>query len=151
MENRFKFRVWDVYFEDMRDIDLLAPSVPGFEAIKYLGDLGATLISLSTKLPNTRARLMQCTGLTDMNDKLIYEGDILERQEFTEVFEVVWDSDRYFLRSRKGWEDFSSNLSNNHFKIIGNIYENPELSMKNKINCTGCVILAMSENEFNEK
>jgi len=84
---------------------------------------------------------MYCTGLTDVDDQLIYDGDVLKRQEFSiesdikvymEEFEVVWDSDRYFLRSRKGcWEDFSSNLSNNHFKIIGNIYENPELLMKN--------------------
>jgi uncharacterized phage protein (TIGR01671 family) len=136
MDNRFKFRVWDVYFEEMREIDLLAVSVPGFEAVKYLDDLGSTLISLSTPLPNTMTRLMQCTGSTDINEKLIYEGDILERQKSAfyshkTIFEVVWNYDRYCLKQDGVWEALSSNLINNYFKIIGNIYENPELIITN--------------------
>jgi uncharacterized phage protein (TIGR01671 family) len=97
---------------------------------KYMDDRGVSSV-----------RIMQCTGLTDMNGEFIYEGDILESQElvivpdikvYGELCEVTWDGDRYFLRAIKGgWGKLSENLSNNYFKIIGNIYENPELLIKN--------------------
>ena len=56
----------------------------------------------------------QFTGLLDKEGVEIYEGDIV-KYEYGQIFEIKWD---YGLLSH---------LENIWFKIIGNIYENPEL------------------------
>ncbi|RPJ25887.1 MAG: hypothetical protein EHM25_01040 [Nitrosopumilales archaeon] len=130
MEDKFKFRVWSLFYEKMYDFDFLSLSASGFGLRKYMDYRGISSIMI-----------MQCTGLTDVNDKLIYEGDILDvfdRSTYQETgyFEVIWDSDRYYLKSTKGkWEDFSYHVGNDHFEveIIGNIYENPELIINNEL------------------
>lgn len=80
--------------------------------------------------------LMQSTGLTDKNGKEIFEGDILsiETDEEKVKVEVSWDnkhalfvfeSKKYDERESLG-ELFEDNTY--PFKIIGNVYENPELA-----------------------
>ena len=79
--------------------------------------------------------LMQSTGLKDKNGKEIFEGDILsiETDKENVKVEVSWDdkhalfvfeSKKYDERESLG-ELFEDNTY--PFKIIGNIYENPEL------------------------
>ena len=76
------------------------------------------------------AILMQYTGLKDKNGKEIYEGDILESErENACQWVVVWFNGWYLDRYVNGKRDetvgkygFRTDL-----KIIGNIYENPEL------------------------
>lgn len=74
--------------------------------------------------------LQQYTGLTDKNGKEIYEGDILQEDHFPFHKDVV------FWASSKDGYDFNGWLCK-HFtpidgyaKVIGNIYENPELLEK---------------------
>lgn len=75
----------------------------------------------------------QYTGLKDKNGKEIYEGDIVENTTQTvylgDKYEVVWNKNYagYQLMS----DGFTSNIpliqNFMSYKVIGNIYENPEL------------------------
>ena len=80
---------------------------------------------------------MQCTGLKDKNGKLIYNGDIVKYPARKIAFEVYWDvlALKYILINRVAL-NINKEINNwfpNRCKIIGNIYENPEL-MEDKEN-----------------
>ena len=66
--------------------------------------------------------LMQYTGLKDKNGKEIYEGDIVEVMDLICI--VEWGEYRWFFREIQKQDIGFSGIC---MKIIGNIYENPEL------------------------
>lgn len=84
--------------------------------------------------------LMQYTGLKDKNGTEIYEGDIIRTHE-NRIQKVIWNNNGFkleykFKRSYLGesyWEIRKDiELSETHnkrwgIKVIGNIYESPEL------------------------
>ena len=72
--------------------------------------------------------LMQYTGLKDKNGKEIYEGDVVEREDY------YGDEKRKFREQVEfGGGAFNpiSEISSEEFKVLGNIYENPELLKRN--------------------
>ena len=76
--------------------------------------------------------LMQYTGLKDKNNEEIYEGDIvtLHNGKYKVIFNIK--EARFVLRD----DEFESeipftNNNNERMKIVGNIYENPELLKEN--------------------
>ena len=74
--------------------------------------------------------LMQYTGLKDKNGKEIYEGDVVQLVDDMR-WQVVYDAPCFWLGDKEGKVDDSMRDSP-IYKIIGNIYENPELLNNNK-------------------
>ena len=72
--------------------------------------------------------IMQYTGLKDMWEKEIYEGDIvtLHNSRYKVIFNM--EQARFVLRDDKFEMEIPfTNNNNERMEIIGNIYENPEL------------------------
>lgn len=103
-----KFRAWDKKGNKMWE----------WEEIKDKVNLGKIF---SSDWENWKS--MQYTGLKDKNGVEIYEGDIVKYwapQYKPDIISVI-----KFDKKTGGWEGFIGDTK--EYKIIGNIYENPEL------------------------
>lgn len=74
--------------------------------------------------------LMQYTGLHDKNGKEIYEGDIVGDNKIKWI--VKWNKNRMgfslYPTTEQLYDEMPINVENKlGFKILGNIYDNPEL------------------------
>ncbi|USZ61388.1 YopX family protein [Lactiplantibacillus plantarum] len=101
-----KFRAWDNECKVIRDYDELK---------------GLTLDALDA----SDFKLEQFTGLTDVNGKDIYEGDILENRKYRSI--VKFASGK-FLADVVGTISRFDLIGETHgSKVIGNVHANPEL------------------------
>ena len=117
MNNRFKFRVWDFTINRF-DTEI-------YQAGEQFGH------------PSSCDWIaQQYTGLTDSNDKEIYEGDILKIHYDVGgdvIGQVLYEADEggyIFQWERKGPNQHHINLNCDlafESVIVGNILENPEL------------------------
>lgn len=117
MSREFKFRAWDktkknIIFEDR------------------LSCFFVRTIQMSTDEEN-RFKIMQYTGLKDKNEKEIYEGDILEDVKGNrypiKYAEYQFYGEGFYEPYQDIPDDIFSEYAYSGMKIIGNIYENPEL------------------------
>lgn len=122
MQDRFKFRFFDkkkqkMMYENSNFSDYCKDEWWGYEE-------QMALEALDVFDNPEHYILMQCTGLKDKNDKLIYEGDILNYSclpGYLDIYTCTFNKGNFLIGGLL--------ISNTHLKseIIGNIYENPEL------------------------
>lgn len=104
MENRFKFRAWDI------------------ENKKHISDCDRVYHLLIGG--DNSFIYEQCTGLKDKNGKLIYEGDIVDDGE--KYSKIIFDKSCFCYDSGNGCYDDLA-FYHTHCEIVGNIHKNPEL------------------------
>mgnify|MGYP002716132199 CR=1 FL=1 len=119
----FKFRAWDKDHKYMENTDknlVVCFSDEGVEVTDH-----TTFSHSCTSMENFE--LMQSTGLKDKNGTEIYEGDIV-KNIYDEIYVVKWfDADFHLEEKYNGGFDYLELYSGDNKKVIGNIYENPEL------------------------
>lgn len=73
--------------------------------------------------------LMQYIGLKDKNNVEIYEGDIVQFQGLDDYGQgiVEWEDDSFYAKYLHNPDIGGYDLMYHIWKVIGNIYQNPEL------------------------
>jgi uncharacterized phage protein (TIGR01671 family) len=141
-----KFRAWDKDNKEMLYFDTLSWD-DEYDNLYFNGDL---------HVPTYDLIFMQYTGLTDKNNKEIYEGDALKvnnpvhalipvetyigtyTPKAGDIYIVKWLESGYTLMQTRNFKETASNLCGNignysfwnghrSLEIIGNIYENPDI------------------------
>lgn len=115
-----KLRVWDDLAEEMSyDVTFY-----GNGWIEYVNSGGEDI-----KLRPEEGVLMYPSGVKDTNGKMIYEGDILT-DEFDRFHKIYWKEDegRFAFKTKGEQTAYFLTLGHLKVKVIGNIYENPELN-----------------------
>lgn len=106
---QIKFRAWDKKYKEwfLRWDEVPTIMTPPLNIMEFSNEESSLILE-------------QFTGLTDKNNKEIYEGDILNSDLFDDFdpFVMAWSE------KNNGWAQYGPKDT---FEVIGNIHENPEL------------------------
>ena len=136
--DRFRFRAWDV---EQQKMVFPITATRGNETLVGLQGMGVDTDEIIT---------MQCTGLKDSEGNLIWEGDVFRHtyndlvdgkgNAMSFLYSVIWNSYKACFALKQlytgnemeiimDYKDLSGRTES--VKVIGNIYENPELIQSN--------------------
>lgn len=123
MNREIKFRAWNEPTKEMFIVEGLDLKWNQPRCLENFGE--------NFKEDKDSTVIMQYTGAKDENDKEIYERDLVECNYcHKEYGEVYWNDDmlRYDLKwSDKDCGNARHTSIDNWSKVVGNIYQNPEL------------------------
>jgi len=127
-----KFRAWDKEKKEMRFFDIKIQRMSYHNELILCKAWGYNEGHPHTdNEPESFSELMQFTGLQDKNGKDIYEGDILLNEDGMGDVWVCEFKDGMFI-FRLPMADVSDHEESAYvpsgFKVLGNIFENPELT-----------------------
>lgn len=135
-----KFRAWNKENNKMVQFDF--KNIYGYEG-EICGIIlpdGQTALNFNSGYGddgfNESLAIMQYTGLKDKHGVEIYEGDVLRKERYWDIYiESDADNARFgFLNTEwvvsQGKIKPIDKYMMNEYEVIGNIYENPELLIK---------------------
>lgn len=123
MQDRFRYRVFDNDDKKMHDVIFL-----NYEnnSVEWDNDNNKKRAAFIGEVP-----IVQCTGLIDINGKLIYEKDIIKCSYGSEfaIGVIEWDSEelQFALKIEDAFYSIRQKTKFDIIEILGNIYENPKL------------------------
>jgi uncharacterized phage protein (TIGR01671 family) len=142
MNRPIKFRVWDkITNQYLQELGIYYWHIPySLDGEEITGE--ANLVGLSELLKHDNFVTQQYTGLTDINDNPIFEGDLVElhtaandhakniKENHYGLYEIYWDRKYKLKEIKPNW--FLKVIDNdcasfNIMKVVGNIFEHSEL------------------------
>ena len=135
MNREIKFRAYDKEDEEMRYFDdenylYHYPFILRLEQVFKKDSNYDDYEDFEYKDVTDKIELMQYTGLHDKNGKKIWENDIVEitRECIYDKGIIVFKNGCFFIKSKENLLAlYNCKLNNYKVKVIGNIYDNPEL------------------------
>lgn len=130
-----KFRAWDplenkMLYSKKGLIVLPADNIYSTSTFVILKHWMGDVCHESHAIGYQRGEIMQYTGLKDINGIEIYERDIIEKINQKSKYFVEWCDKGWWIRGVSNSNHYSvwnSVWNSVGYKVIGNIYENPEL------------------------
>lgn len=122
MSRELKFRAWSEFGDTPHMVDM-DPANGG--QVPVLHDL----------VEEAGWHVMQYTGLVDIDGSEIYEGDLLQGEKWEKPRKVIFNEGCYMMTKpvvapkprAKRLPLSGREIQSHKIKIVGNIYENPEL------------------------
>lgn len=110
-----------------RGFDKVGKEMFRVKMISFLEDGKFILSGKGGSITSEDCVIMQYTGLKDKNGKEIFEGDIIENDQWkTSRFNVVFNRGGFAITYPGDYLPKDIKYAE-YFAVIGNIYENPEL------------------------